>query len=211
MASHVFTKNHRDHSNDTGFQFEFFCDKCGNGHRSSYKTNKVGFMAEMVKAASALLGTHSYGYGADHVKDALRGPAWDSAFKDAIEEIKPRFHQCTRCGQWVCPDVCWNEKRQLCEGCAPDIQEEAGAIQARVAVEQAELKAREHDQSRGVDMSAHQQAACPQCRAGLAPNVKFCADCGYKLVQEAKTFCSECGTSLAAGAKFCGNCGTKHG
>ena len=207
----AFTKNHRDHSNDTGFQFEFFCDKCGNGFRSSYKTNKVGFMAEMVKAASALLGSHRYAYGADHVKDALRGPAWDSAFKEAIDEIRAKFRQCTRCGQWVCPEVCWNEKRQLCEECAPDIQEEAGAIQARVAVEQAQEKAREHDQIRGVDMSAHQQAACPSCRAGLQPNAKFCAGCGFKLVQEAKTFCSECGTSLAAGAKFCGNCGTKSG
>ena len=26
------------------------------------------------------------GWGADHVKDALRGPAWDSAFQKAIEE-----------------------------------------------------------------------------------------------------------------------------
>jgi hypothetical protein len=211
MAHHAFTKNNRDHSNDTGFQFEFFCDKCGNGFRSSYKTNTVGFMASMVKAASALLGNHSYGYGADHVKDALRGPAWDSAFKEAIEEIKPKFHQCTRCGQWVCPGVCWNEKRQLCEECAPDIQEEAGAIQARVAVEQAEVAAREHDQIRGVDMSAHQQAACPQCAAGLGPNVKFCASCGFKLVQEAKTFCSQCGVSLAPGARFCGGCGCQAG
>jgi hypothetical protein len=210
MPHHAFTKNHRDHSNDTGFQFEFFCDKCGNGFRSSYKTNTVGFLANMVKAASSILGQgHRYGYGADHVKDALRGPAWDSAFQEAIAEIRPKFKQCTKCGQWVCPQVCWNEKRQLCEDCAPDLQEHAGAIQARVAVEQAEVKARDFDQMQGVDMSAAQQAACPQCRAGLEPGVKFCSGCGFKLVADQKAFCSGCGNQLAAGARFCGGCGAK--
>ena len=32
MALIKFTKNHTDHSNDTGYQFEFFCDHCGNGY-----------------------------------------------------------------------------------------------------------------------------------------------------------------------------------
>lgn len=210
MASHAFTKNYRDHSNDTGFQFEFFCDKCGNGFRSSYRTNTVGFLSSMVKAATSILGTgHRYGAGADQIKDVLRGPAWDSAFKEAIEEILPRFHQCTRCGLWVCPDVCWNGPRQLCEACAPDLQEEAGAIQTRAAIEQARTRAAEHDQTGGLDMSAPQQAACPSCRARLEPNAKFCASCGHSLAGEAKGFCSQCGGKLAAGARFCAACGAK--
>src|SRR6185503_5458609 len=78
MATQTFTRNHRDHSNDTGFQFEFFCDKCGNGHRSSFQTSGMGVAASMLKAAGALFGggMSRVGYGADHVKDALRGPAW---------------------------------------------------------------------------------------------------------------------------------------
>ena len=31
MPSAPFTRNYRDHSNNEGFQFEFFCDKCGSG------------------------------------------------------------------------------------------------------------------------------------------------------------------------------------
>src|SRR5436190_8151636 len=77
MATQTFTRNHTDHSNDTGFQFEFFCDKCGSGHRSEYRTNSLGFAAQMVKAAGSLLGggVARAGWGADHLKDAFRGPA----------------------------------------------------------------------------------------------------------------------------------------
>jgi len=31
MALIQFTKNHSDHSTDKGYQFEFFCDRNGNG------------------------------------------------------------------------------------------------------------------------------------------------------------------------------------
>ena len=34
MALIQFTKNHSDHSTDKGYQFEFFCDRCGNGFMS---------------------------------------------------------------------------------------------------------------------------------------------------------------------------------
>ncbi len=204
-----FTRNHTDHSNDTGFQFEFHCDKCGNGFRSSFKANKLGMAASLLKAAGSLFGGGLYNaaWGADHVKDAFRGSAWDGAFAEAIDEIKPKFRQCTRCGHWVCPEVCWNHQRNLCEDCAPDLQEQASAIQAQVATEQLWDKARKSDQAAGVDMAAPQSAACPGCNQTLAPGAKFCAGCGKKVGQAGKAFCAECGSQLAAGAKFCAECG----
>ncbi len=30
MALIQFTKNHTEHSTEKGYQFEFFCDRCGN-------------------------------------------------------------------------------------------------------------------------------------------------------------------------------------
>ena len=33
---HAFTRNHSDHSTEAGFQFEFFCDCCGNGFKSTF-------------------------------------------------------------------------------------------------------------------------------------------------------------------------------
>jgi hypothetical protein len=212
MSTQTFTKNYRDHSNDVGFQFEFFCDKCGNGHRSSFDTSGVGMAASVLKAAGAFFGggLSRAGWGADHVKDALRGPAWDTAFKNAIEECKPKFRQCTRCGIWVCPEVCWNQARGLCENCAPDLGEQAAAIQAQVAVEQTWEKARAVDQMRGVDVQSQAVSAgttCKKCQASLTAGSKFCAQCGTPAEAAGPKFCSQCGGQLQAGSRFCSQCG----
>jgi hypothetical protein len=219
MSTYTFTRNYRDHSNDSGYQFEFFCDKCGNGHRSSFQTSGIGVAASMLKAAGSLFGGEMYraGWGADHVKDALRGPAWDGAFQKAIEECRPQFKQCTRCGQWVCPEVCWNHARGLCETCAPDIGEQAAHIQAQVAVEQAWTQARDADQVRGaVDVKgqvASVGALCKKCQATLTAGSKFCAQCGTPApaASAGPKFCNQCGKELTAGSKFCAQCGTPAG
>ncbi len=208
----AFTKNHSDHSNDTGFQFEFFCDKCGNGFRSSFRTNAVGVAGKLFKAAGSLFGGNKLwgaGHAADHLKDGLRGQAWDGAFKEAIAEIRPKFRQCTRCGNWVCPEVCWNEARALCEACAPDLGEQAAAIQAQVAVDQLHHKARASDQTEGADLSVKTVAQCPNCQARVAPGARFCAECGKPTGAGAvkKAFCTGCGSEKPAAAKFCPGCG----
>src|SRR6185295_12195850 len=139
MGAQAFTRNYVDHSNDTGYQFEFHCDKCGNGFRSTFHASALGVGSKIAKGLGSLFGGGSLwnaGVAADYAKDGLRGKAWDDAFQAAIEEIKPKFHQCTRCGQWVCPEVCWNAQRQLCEGCAPNLAEEAAAHQAQIASQQ---------------------------------------------------------------------------
>lgn len=214
MSTQPFTRNHADHSSDTGFQFEFFCDKCGNGHRSAFQTNSVGMAAQLVKAAGAFFGgsLQSAGWGADHLKDAFRGPAWDSAFKAAIEECRPKFKQCTKCGKWVCPEVCWNHARGLCEECAPDLKEHAVAAQAQVAVEQTWEKARKADQMEGLNVQGVALTAastCPKCQTTLAEGARFCAGCGMAVVaaKAGPRFCSGCGGALQAGARFCQGCG----
>jgi len=217
MATQAFTKNYRDHSTDTGYQFEFFCDKCGNGHRSSFQTSTVGVAASVLKAASWMIGGRmsGVGWGADHVKDVFRGPAWDSAFTTAISECKPNFRQCTRCGGWVCPEVCWNHARGLCETCAPDLTEQAAAIQAQVAVDQTWQQVRGSDQLRGADVSASVAsvaAGCSKCHAALVPAAKFCAQCGTpSSVVSGPKFCSQCGSGLPGGARFCAGCGQPAG
>lgn len=214
MASQPFTRNYRDHSNDNGFQFEFFCDKCGNGHRSSFETNAAGVAASVLKAAGALLGGNLYraGWGADHLKDALRGPAWDAAFQRAIEECRPKLKQCTYCGRWVCPEVCWNHTRGMCEACAPDLAEAGVALQAQAAVHQANVKAHEVDQMRGYDIQSKAVSvglACVKCQATLAAEAKFCAQCGTPAPAAATgpRFCASCGGQLGPGARFCAQCG----
>jgi len=209
MALIQFTKNYTDHSNDTGFQFEFHCDKCGSGHRSTFQANKLGMATGFMRAAASLFGGGSLWNAANagnYMKDALRGKAWDDAFAAAIAEAKPRFRQCTRCGQWVCPDVCWNEGRSLCESCAPNLQEEAAAIQAQVAVEQAREKMQKVDQVADLDVKEQKVAQCPHCQARVAGAGKFCPECGKPLAA-AKVACGACGAKIAATAKFCPECG----
>jgi hypothetical protein len=218
MTATAFTRNYRDHSNDTGFQFEFICDKCGNGFRSSFKANALGVGSKVLHGLGSLFGgggnkLWQAGNAADHMKDGLRGGAWDTAFAEAIEEMRPKFHQCTRCGHWVCPEVCWNEARQLCEGCAPDLAEEAAAAQARVAADQMHDKIRNADQVGDIDPTAAMVGQCQHCKARLAPGAKFCAACGKPATAAAAAgaaakFCSNCGKKIAPGGKFCGDCGT---
>ena len=53
-------------------------------------------------------------------------------------------------------------------------------------------------------------AACPQCGAPLAPNSKFCNECGCRLAP-AKIRCPQCGSEQEAGSKFCSDCGLSLG
>jgi hypothetical protein len=205
-----FTRNYTDRSNNHGFQFEFFCDTCGNGHMSSFITSKLGLASSLLKAAGSLLGgsLSRAAYAGDHLKDALRGKAWDDAYGDAVHGGKTHFKHCTRCGQWVCPEACWNGKRSLCEACAPDLAEEAAHVQAKVAVEQTWEKARNEDQVKDLDMKAERVLACPHCSARVEGG-KFCPDCGKSLSTRAA--CGGCGAEVAVGAKFCPECGKPRG
>src|SRR5512134_1752118 len=115
MALTALTRNCADRSSDKGYQFEFYCDKCGTGLRSAFQTSKLGVVSGLLHAASSLLGGRLGGaaQSADYLKDSLRGEGWDAAFNEPIAEAKPRFQQCRRRGSWVCPEVCWNEGKQL--------------------------------------------------------------------------------------------------
>jgi hypothetical protein len=220
MGSIPFTRNYHDHSNDTGYQFEFFCDKCGNGYRSTFQASTLGVGSKIAKGLGSLFGggqLWAAGQAGEYMKDGLRGPAWDAAFQKAIEEIRPKFHQCARCGKWVCPEVCWNEGRQQCMECAPDLAQEVAARQAHIAAEQAEVKMRAVDQVANFDPLAQNVGRCPHCKSTLQPGAKFCAGCGKPIVAAPsamaggpqKQFCTGCGTQLAAGAKFCSSCGAQ--
>ena len=179
MANIPFTGNYQDLSSNRGFQFKFFCEKCGNGYMSSFQTNKLGAAAAAANAAASLLGGIFGGAArtAESLQQMAAGPKHDSALKEAVEEIRPLFKQCTRCGNWVCEPVCWNKKAGLCENCAPDLDEEIAAAQASAAKDQAMEKARSADFLGQRDIAQVVAVNCPKCGAKTQGG-KFCPDCG---------------------------------
>lgn len=227
MAMIKFVRNHSDLSTDKGFQFKFYCDKCGNGYLSRFQPSVLGMGGSFLRAASDLLGWgHSAGNSAYEIQRAVGGPAHDSALNAAVEEGKQYFHQCTRCGNWVCPEACWNEKVNMCESCAPNYEEEMAAAHAQAKADamrnQVYTKAQEQDYASNIDMGADSYVQAPSVKqVEHKISVNTCSSCGHN-VGSAK-FCPECGTPAApqkatcpgcgfqpdASVKFCPECGAK--
>jgi hypothetical protein len=203
-----FVKNYDDISTDRGYQFRFHCDKCGNGYMSRFQASIVGTAGSVLRAAGdffgGVLGRASS--SAYEIQQAVGGKAHDDAFAAAVEEARPRFIQCVRCGDWVCREVCWNTKRGLCTECAPKTEVEIAAAQAAAQVEQIREKVRGRDQTRGLDLDTEMVARCPDCGAECSGG-KFCPECGAVLSQKAG--CVKCGAPLEAKARFCPECGAK--
>ena len=203
-----FTQNYHDLSTDRGYQFKFFCDKCGNGFMTTFRASALGVAGGVLDAASHLFGGFfgNASAGAYDVQRAVGGKAHDDALREAVAEAKAHFKQCSRCGKWVCPENCWNASRSLCEACAPDLAEEMAAAQAQATKDQIWQKAAQTNYVGGINMDAPATAFCPQCGAKTTGGA-FCAGCGFKLF--AKSACPQCAKPIEAGARFCPGCGGK--
>src|ERR1044071_977282 len=208
MALIQLTRNRTDHSTDKGYQFEFFCDRCGNGSMSEFQASAVGLAASALRAAGGFFGgiLGSAGSNAYEIERAIQGPAHDSAFRSAVDEAKPNFRQRPKCAHWVCLATCWNQKRSLCYSCAPDVDTELAAAQAQATAEQIQSKVRELNMTKDLDLTSEAVALCPSCGA-RTQGAKFCPERGQAL--RAKNECAKCGTKFETGTKFCPECGTK--
>lgn len=204
-----FTDNYQDLSTDQGFQFKFRCERCGDGFMSSFQTNALGMAGSLLRGAGGLLGgiLGQAAAGTYEVQRAIGGPQHDAALRAAIEEVKPLFQKCRRCGNWLCAQTCWNAKAGMCKQCAPIAQEEESAMRSDHVRTQVTndlfLEENRRMSAKGKDAAAN----CPDC-GNPTLGKKFCPSCGKKLAP-AGSFCDECGAKLNPGAKFCGDCGAK--
>jgi hypothetical protein len=212
-----FTSNYQDKSTENGYQFEFYCDHCGNGYTSKFQENKLGMASGFMRAAGSFFGgLGNAADSADALKESMRGKARDEALRAAVEEAKKVFKQCPRCGKWVCPQVSWNSTRGMCVKCAPDFTKEVTAAQATGQAEHIWREARDVSGKvmggviGGFDIAAPggiaSGAKCGSCGAP-AGGGKFCTECGKPMAT--KKFCSGCGAESPPGARFCAGCGTK--
>lgn len=227
MGMIQFVNNYEDLSTDRGYQFKFHCDKCGNGYMSSFQTSTIGTAGSLLRAAGSFFGgwVGSAGDSAYEIQRAVGGKAHDSALATAVEEGKKHFHQCSRCGRWVCPEVCWNAEAGQCEECAPNFQEQMTSAHAQAKAEAARQqlmeKAMATDYVSKVDMSAGSVMAgaapakakarfCPECGTN-AGTAKFCPECGTAVpaVKASGADCTNCGFHSETPVKFCPECGGK--
>lgn len=216
----TFTRRYDDKSNNYGFQFQFFCDRstvtticawreCSTSFLSTYQPNPVGIASTLTQAASYLIGKgYRIGSAGHLINDVYKSQAWQDAYAKAIEEVKPNFHQCTRCSAWVCSQNCWNKNRALCTTCAPELGNEVASANAQAAKEQIFKRARETDQLSNIDPASEKIASCPDC-GERSSGGKFCAGCGKEFLRP--SFCPSCGKKISSGpdARFCMHCGDK--
>jgi hypothetical protein len=168
-----FTDRVSDLSDSDSYQFEFFCERCGNGYRSDEKTDVKQKGKGILRAATGLLGSvvpQLY-----QVSDTLSYDRGNSskeknkAFDEAVEAVQAEFAECGTCGDWVCRAVCWDEAAGRCARCASAV---TACPSCGAAVDGGNF--------------------CPACGTKL-PTTSNCSKCGTELKPDAK-FCSECGT-----------------
>ena len=216
MANMVpFTNNYQDRSTREGYQFEFFCMRCGNGYASSFQHSVTGFGGRLLRMGGDLVGGQvgdkaaRLGWDAEWMRDGNRGSTRDKALAKAAAEMDANFEQCHRCGQWVCEAICWNPQRGMCTTCAPKLDQEIAGMQAAAQVNQLNSKIQQVDWTRDVNHRDQGVGRCPSCSQETGGG-KFCQHCGTPLAAAPtamKTFCTNCGSQLAPGVVFCGECG----
>jgi hypothetical protein len=48
-----FVRNYQDLSTDTGFQYEFFCDRCGNGYQTQFEPSVISGVTDILDTAGS--------------------------------------------------------------------------------------------------------------------------------------------------------------
>jgi hypothetical protein len=206
----AFTDNINDLSNEGGFQFEFVCERCGNGYRSPYMANNRERGRSLLRSAGSLFGGKlaELSGAAEQIgfDRASNSPAKDKAMKEAVEAVRDEFHQCRNCGNWVCAAVCWNDDIGQCLTCSPRVGDILSAAQAQAQLEQIQEKTKTVDWTADLDIKQRAKVKCPHCGASVEGG-KFCPECGKAL--SLKVFCGNCGAEMEAGKRFCSECGQK--
>jgi hypothetical protein len=191
-------KNFRDVTATTsdigaGFQFEFFCQRCGETWRSPFKPYRKGQLTGLLSASSKLTGelggwlqgvsrtvTNIYraSRGAGALSDAGAQNARAEAQAEAIALAKDRYHCCDSCHNWV-GDECFDDRAGLCLDCAKGAGQRSGGSEGSLA--------------------------CPNCQTP-SQGGRFCHECGFDMASTHKS-CPACGATQAREARFCGDCG----
>jgi hypothetical protein len=208
-----FSNNYQEHSHssgvDAGFQFEFYCQRCSDRWRTTYKPYRSGQASDWFQKGASLFG--GLLGNASTVLNGMAQAGWhtarDEAFKEAVAEAKAHFNRCGSCHHYVCAP-CFDSANGLCFDCAPDVNVAITRSRAEGEMHSASQLAAAEGEKRGErrDVRQAMQLVCPQCRAETH-GAKFCPECGHKMAQEVQ--CVGCAAMLQPGSKFCTECGVR--
>jgi hypothetical protein len=206
-----FTDNFNDLSNTEGYQFEFHCERCGNGYRSAFARDKVEMGRGMLRAVGSLFGgkLEDLSNSAQQWRydRATNSAAKDKALTSAVDEVRDKFRQCRGCGDWMCAVMCWNDDIGQCLRCSPSVAEEVSRAQASAQRDQIWDAAKQRDWTKDVNVDTRAKLNCPSCGTKVSGG-KFCSSCGSSL--SLAVACGGCGfADNAPGAMFCAECGGK--
>lgn len=195
-----FVRNYTDLSTDSGFQFEFYCDRCGSGYQTRFVAGPQNVVGNVLDAAGNLFGGlfHTASQFSEHARSVAWQKAKDAHFRQAVEEARPVFKQCRPCGRWV-DDICWNARKKQCQECV-----ESNASGSESEAEDPAPAKRASGRRSGRKAKT---ITCPECDTA-GQSGKFCTDCGASLPQ-ATGACHACGHENPGNAKFCPECGEK--
>lgn len=212
VAPVPFTGNVRDLCNENGFQWEFSCDRCGNGFQSPFAQNVASrgrgalrmagqwFGGKLQTFSSGVEQFNNYGYWGE------QSATKDQFFAKAVETVRPNFAQCRGCGSWVCGQFCWNTDVGQCMQCSPLASEELARAQSEARTYQLRERAHQQDLIGGVNVGEPQALRCGTC-GGSTGGGKFCQHCGTPMIK--KVSCGGCGADASPGASFCMQCGNQ--
>ena len=113
MATQTFTRNQRDHSNDTGFQFEFFCESCGDTWKTPFKPYRAGqangvfrrfgyLFNEFAKISVISETIYRLGRAGGTSIEATSSKAKATALEEALALGAQRYERCSNCRTMVC-------------------------------------------------------------------------------------------------------------
>lgn len=206
MSEIRFSDNHRDLSTQSGFQFEFYCERCGESWRAPFDRYAAGTLEGVLGAASNLFGG-VFGSARNAVSEFSSGgysQAKDAALVRASEQARAHFHRCPRCSQNLCND-CWNPDEGTCISCVPRLEAEVASINREAKIN----KARETAYATATVTDADMQTrvvGCPSCGAAVG-QAKFCPECGTAV--SLTRACAGCAAQIPRSAKFCPECGAR--
>jgi hypothetical protein len=206
MSDYRLSDNYNDLSTDSGFQFEFYCERCREGWRSEFDRYAAGTIDNVLGAAEGLFGGlfGNARSAMDRVKSAGWSSARDAALKSAVKEAQQHFHRCQRCSNYFC-EQCWNADEGTCINCVPKLEGEIAVIKREAKLN----KAREEAYAQATVSKAEladRVIGCPKCGAAVGA-AKFCPECGTAVAL--KKSCSSCSAEIPTSAKFCPECGAK--